>query len=128
MKKEEQIIKEWHLNGNEQRVRQFHSGSGVVLDKAMLEWFSKVRNQNVPVSGPMIQAKALEFDEELGIKSFKASNGWLERFRKHHDIKFRAICGDSSSVNSETVSNWEEKLPSMIQGYSPENILNADET
>ena len=128
VKKQEQIIKEWHLNGNEQRVRQFHSGSGVVLDKAVLEWFSKVRNQNVPVSGPMIQAKALEFAEELGIESFKASNGWLERFRKRHDIKFRAICGESSSVNSETVSNWEEKLPSIIQGYSPENILNADET
>ncbi|PSN54106.1 hypothetical protein C0J52_03117 [Blattella germanica] len=27
--------KEWHLNGNEQRVRQFHSGSVVVLDKLL---------------------------------------------------------------------------------------------
>jgi hypothetical protein len=76
----------------------------------------------------MIQVKVLEFAAELGITDFKATNGWLERFRKRHEMKFRSICGESSSVNTETVASWEEKLPSITEGYCPENILNADET
>jgi hypothetical protein len=39
-----------------------------------------IRSQSLPVSGPMIQVKALEFVAELGITDFKASNGWLERY------------------------------------------------
>jgi hypothetical protein len=128
VKKKEELIKECHFNGNEQGIRQFLSVSGAVIDKAMIEWFSKIRSQSVPVSGPMIQVKALEFAAELGITDFKASNGWLERFRKRHGIKFRSICGESSSVNTETVASWEEKSPSITEGYCPENILNADET
>jgi hypothetical protein len=31
-------------------------------------------------------------------------------------------------LNTETVASWEEKLPSITEGYCPENILNADET
>ncbi|KAJ4438141.1 hypothetical protein ANN_14080 [Periplaneta americana] len=92
------------------------------------QWFSRIRSQNVPVSGPMILAKALEFAAELGDSEFKASNGWLEKFRKRHDITFRSICGESSSVDMETVTSWKEKLPSLISGYSSENIFNADET
>lgn len=128
VKKQDELLRDWHLNGNEQRIRQFQSGSGALINKAVIEWFSRIRSQNVPVSGPMIQAKALEFAAELGDSEFKASNGWLEKFRKRHDIKFRSICGESSSVDMETVTNWEEKLPSLISGYSPENIFNADET
>lgn len=128
VKKQEELVKEWHLNGNEQRIKLFQSGSGALIDKATLEWFGKIRSQNVPASGPMIQVKALEFAAELGIGDFKASNGWLERFRKRHGINFRAICGESSSVNMEIVENWQEKIPSIIDGYAPENILNADET
>ncbi|KAJ4427113.1 hypothetical protein ANN_24728 [Periplaneta americana] len=105
VKKQDELLRDWHLNGNEQRIQQFQSGSGALINKAVIEWFSRIRSQNVPVSGPMIQAKVLEFAAELGDSEFKASNGWLEKFRKRHDIKFRSICGESSSVDMETVTN-----------------------
>ena len=31
-------------------------------------------------------------------------------------------------MNSETTEEWVAKLPSIIQGYEPENIANGDET
>ena len=31
-------------------------------------------------------------------------------------------CGESSDVNSENIKEWVAKLPSIIQGYGPENI------
>ena len=57
-----------------------------------------------------------------------ASNGWLESFRKRHQIVFNELCGESSDVNSETTEEWIAKLPSIIQGYEPENIAKGDET
>jgi hypothetical protein len=38
------------------------------------------------------------------------------------------LCGESSDVNSETIEEWVAKLPSIIEGYEPENIANSDET
>ena len=52
----------------------------------------------------------------------------MESFRKRHQIVFNELCGESSNVNSETIEEWVAKLPSIIQGYGPENIANGDET
>jgi hypothetical protein len=36
---------------------------------------------NIPVTGPMLQAKARETAQRLHVKNLQASNGWLESFR-----------------------------------------------
>ncbi|MEW8548742.1 MAG: hypothetical protein AB2693_35010 [Candidatus Thiodiazotropha sp.] len=38
-----------------------------------MKWFSNVREQNVPVFGPILLAKAEEFAKKLEIENFKAS-------------------------------------------------------
>jgi hypothetical protein len=48
--------------------------------------------------------------------------------RKRHQIVFNELCGESNDVNSETIEEWVAKLPSIIQGYEPENTLSGDET
>jgi len=42
-----------------------------LIDKIVLEWFNHIRNKNVPVSGPIIQAKALEVAHEIECDDFK---------------------------------------------------------
>ena len=53
------------------------------------EWFQTARSQNIPLSSSMLQEKALSYAKELGNSEFKASNGWLEYFRKRHNIAFK---------------------------------------
>ncbi|XP_039755819.1 tigger transposable element-derived protein 4-like [Pararge aegeria] len=43
------------------------------LDQAMLSWFNNQRQNNVPISGPIVKAKAEKFANQLGIIDFKAS-------------------------------------------------------
>lgn len=45
-------------------------------EEAVLQWFKTARDQNVPVSGPLLIAKAQEFASQLG-DDFKCTTGWL---------------------------------------------------
>jgi hypothetical protein len=41
---------------------------------------------NVPINGPILQEKATKIAMRLKAENFKASNGWLDLFKKCHDI------------------------------------------
>ena len=98
------------------------------IDSAMLEWFRMARSKNIPVSGPMLQAKAVAVAEQMQLENFKASNGWLEKFQTRYKIKGMTVSGESGEVREETFESWKERLPQILAGYSPEDILNLDET
>jgi hypothetical protein len=52
----------------------------------------------------------------MGKSDFKASDGWLGRFRKWHQIAFNEVCGDCGDVSEQIVANWVPKLPSIMDG------------
>jgi len=65
----------------------------------------------------------------MGVEQeFKASNGWLEKFKIRYNIKGMTVSGESGEVREETVQSWKERLPVILAGYSPQDILNTDKT
>ena len=56
------------------------------VDKALAEWFKRMRAMNIPVSGPLLAEKARYFAEQLGYKDFKARVGFLDRFKERQGI------------------------------------------
>ena len=46
--------------------------------------------------------KAVEIATRLGAESFKASNGWLTRWKARYNISHRVISGESGDVRSDT--------------------------
>ena len=64
----------------------------------------------------------------MGLNNFKASNGWLDWWKKRYNIYKIKICGQSADVSGETVESWKERLLEILHGYSAENIWNLDET
>ena len=76
----------------------------------------------------MLQEKTKRANEELRDATFKASNGWPERFKKRYNITSKVISGEEGGISEETVASWKEHLPSILSGYSTQNVLNMDET
>lgn len=128
LQNKEEIRSMFQEGVNTDQKRKFPKTEGLAVDQAVFNWFCKARNKNLPISGPIIQAKALEVAQCLGLSDFKASNGWLERFCRRHDITFKTICGESADVNVENVESWKEKLFALLKDYAPKDVFNADET
>lgn len=54
------------------------------VNSALIKWFEVTRRENLPVSGPILQQKAISLAKQLGEENFKASSGWLEKFKKRY--------------------------------------------
>ena len=70
-------------------------------------------SKNVHPGGRILVEKAMEIAAKLNLGDFKASNGWLDRWKKKHDLRLMNICGESGSASSVTVDSWKERIPEI---------------
>ena len=57
----------------------------------------------------------------------KLSNGWLDRFRRRYNIRFRIISGEAEAVDDNTIEDWKWRLPVILEHYNPVDVYNCDE-
>ena len=72
--------------------------------------------------------KAKEIAMILDKPDFKASNGWLDKWKRRYNIKHITVSGEAGDVEGATVDSWKERLPELVRGYKAEDISNLDET
>jgi predicted DNA-binding protein YlxM (UPF0122 family) len=131
IKRKVEYMENYEQNENSNKKRNLRDDFNQQLDQKVYEWFVAQRSKNIPISGPLLQERARQIRQELGGPNgddFKASNGWLEKFRKRHGIQYRTICGESAAVDLTTVNEWKKRLSTIIDKYDPNDIYNADET
>ena len=58
------------------------------IDEQLLIWVLESRDLHLPITIPLLRAKALEL---IGAESpeFKASSGWAYKFMQHHSLVLR---------------------------------------
>jgi transcriptional regulator with XRE-family HTH domain len=126
--KKESLLMEYEQNTNGRLQRVQRKGPYEDVNVAMWQWFEAARARNIPVSGPLLQEKALEFAAEMGHQNFKASNGWLEAFRKRHTIVFRTMSGESNDAPMQDIEEFRQRLPEITAAFKPEDVFNCDES
>ena len=52
------------------------------IDNFVFKWFLSQRGKSIPTDETFIKEKAMEYAKELGATDFKASDGWLGRWKK----------------------------------------------
>uniref|UniRef100_A0A914LRX2 HTH CENPB-type domain-containing protein n=1 Tax=Meloidogyne incognita TaxID=6306 RepID=A0A914LRX2_MELIC len=72
------------------KIKRSHltKGRHANFDDALLNWIRQVRAENVVITGTLLKEKAMEMASLMGIDNFKASNGWMEKFKERHSIRF----------------------------------------
>ncbi|XP_060875867.1 tigger transposable element-derived protein 6-like [Metopolophium dirhodum] len=98
------------------------------LEECLMAWFTQSRQNDIPISGPILKEKSKLFATNLGITNFQASEGWLEKFKKRHDLTFKKVCGESASVDPCISQDWKNELINLLVDYDARDIFNADET
>ena len=54
----------------------------LIFNEALHDWYCLAVSKNVYPDGRILKEKALEIAARLGCNDFKASNGWLDRWKK----------------------------------------------
>lgn len=100
--------------------------------EALFMWFSQQRQKGSPISGPMLQEKAIFFRNQFneGESDFTASSGWLDRWKKRYGVRQIEMCGEKLSANSEAVIQFREKIKKIVEeeNLSLDQLYNCDET
>lgn len=127
-KKKEEILENFeHLNSSIKKVKK---PANREVDQSLLKWFSQQRNNNVTVSGAVLQTKAEDFGNKLLTNSESTiSRSWIERFKKRHNITSGKIVGEAAAVNINIVNDWlQNSWPLIKENFKDDDIFNADET
>ena len=109
------------------------AGKDKKLDEAVAMWFMQKRSEGVPISGPILMAKALQFHAKLypdGGEEFKASTGWLKNFQHQYGIRQLAIQGETLSAKADLIQPFKDDLSRIIEeeGLTLNQVYNCDET
>lgn len=135
-KKQRAEIEKWcasQASGSGIKVRKtMQKGKHLEVEEALFLWYEQLRGKGFPVSGPLLQEKALHFSKTIEGEDtiFTASDGWLDRWKKRFGIRQLTISGESLSADKDAVPAFKTHLCSILEKEElfPEQLYNCDET
>ncbi|KAG7172964.1 Tigger transposable element-derived protein 7-like 33, partial [Homarus americanus] len=77
-----------------------------------------------------IQVAVVKLASHMGIENFKASDGWLWRFRNRHGMCNKITHGEAGSTPTEDIEPFRDRLNDLIksEGLLISQVYNVDET
>lgn len=106
-------------------------GKFPLLDKALHCWILQQREEGIPVVGDVIASQAKVFHKALYPDSrdeFKASMGFLNRFKSRCQLKTKKINGEMMAADEQAAMEYAHNYEKLVEGYSDDQVFNADET
>ncbi|GFV73091.1 tigger transposable element-derived protein 1 [Trichonephila clavipes] len=144
IKKNEAAIRKSIISGTKLSTKFASYTRDVLLERterAIAIWFEEQVQRRIPVSGYLIQEKALQFYKSMkqsepststsqAGKEFSASKGWLTGFLKRNALHNIKITGESATADEGAAKIFPEELAKFIEDgdYSADQVFNADET
>lgn len=103
------------------------------IDNEIYEWFLSMRQKGLRVSGKRLRMEAQHRYIMNGITGFKASDGWLRKWKRRHSVSQRTkttVAQHLPEDLSEKVLSFQKFIIRMrkIREYPLEAIGNMDET
>ena len=98
------------------------------IEEALTIWVETALQAGLIITDNILSTKALGFAFLLKEDKFKCSGGWVDNFKKRHNLRQYNIHGEAASAPLEDLGTMRENLRQTLKDYSPEDIFNCDET
>ncbi|GBC13632.2 tigger transposable element-derived protein 4-like [Rhizophagus irregularis DAOM 181602=DAOM 197198] len=100
-----------------------------ITEEALTVWIDKAFQAGLIFTESILTTKVLlDFALLYNEEKFKASNGWLDNFKKRHNLKQYNIHEEKGSAPIQDLDSMREKLCQTLRDYDPKDIFNCDET
>jgi hypothetical protein len=117
------------LNNETVTRKRKRCGKDEAVEKALKEWFERVREKDARIDGPVLKTKAENLAKMMGKENFHATSGWFTRWQKRENIVYGKPQGETGDADSVAAESWiRDVWPDIISDYPPDCIYNADET
>ena len=60
---------------------------------------------DIAVSALVFKTNAIEYAEKMNAENFKASDAWLDRWKKRFNVSFKTVSGESNACTDEIRSS-----------------------
>ena len=127
IKKNSKTIDEEYSRGNNQTFKR-RTVRFEELDERLSEWLLNLEEKGAAITDMILITKALKMAEQLNLENFKASRGWVDKFKKRHGAKLRIISRETFLEKQVNTDDFLKILHEKIKHYGPEKVYNADET
>ena len=108
------IFNEFRSNDLRVKRKRLNNEKYSQVNAAVYKWFIQMRAKDFPLNGPVLKVKASEFATSFGCDDFKASEGWLGKFKTRHGISFKEVAGEENAVTADMTASWNETALSTI--------------
>ncbi|KAI1699773.1 tc5 transposase DNA-binding domain-containing protein [Ditylenchus destructor] len=105
-------------NGNRMRMK---GAKHEQLENVLRLWINDVKAEGGPLSYDIVSKKAREIAAKMGISDFKASNGWIERFKSRTSLSLSGSSGGAADANMATFIQSQVTHP-LEAGRSDGNV------
>lgn len=123
---------------NESKKRKRLPGAGqkvksIEIERKLLQWMDNRRHAGGRVTGKALKKECLRLHQLEGDQSFKASCGWLRRFRRRHKLVFRRSTHIAQKLPEDLAEKTQDFLKRVIKArklhqFELSEIANMDET
>lgn len=104
------------------------------IENRLYQWLQDQGSHGAVVDRVILQTKALEIHntlcQDLGIRiPFKASEGWIRRFKKRKNVSYKKSVGEAAAVDFKIVKLFVESFEKKVleEGYDLDQVFNVDE-
>ena len=112
--KNERTLREEFANFQGKGCKHINRGSHQkfkAINDILYSWFKKCEASGIYLNGPLLKEEAMNIKQSLNrpeLDGFKASEGWLNKWKLSHGIKEKQISGESLGVSKTTIESRME--------------------
>ncbi|KAG0439732.1 Tigger transposable element-derived protein 6 [Dictyocoela muelleri] len=98
------------------------------FDEKLFEWFVFKRKRFFTIQDFCLQKNGLKSADIYKFGNFKASSGWLQKFKTRHNITSKFIKGESGLVDENVLEEFKDVYSKKLSSYNKADVFNCDET